>query len=724
MSINSVMNGALSGLQASQAGIRATSNNVANVNTVGYARQDISFSGRVVSGVSAGVEVEQIRRVTDRFLVLASLNASSRAAEADVVAGFLDRAQATFGDPANGASVFDDLDQVFSSFAELTTDPTSSVRRSNVVADVEVLLNQFALMSNQIQNLRGEADIRIGDTVGRINSLLQDVTQLNVAVQRAQISGDATGAENDRDAVIDELAKLLDINVSETGEGILEVRTLSGILLAGQEASTINYQTKGVAAPGAVFSPILVTTSSGTSKPLDGALRGGELHGLLELRDNKLVSVASQISELAAQTVESLNAAHNQSTSFPPPAHLVGGMTSFRADDPLNVLGGPPATTQVVLTDAEGRLAETLSIDFTNQTITRDNGGAPVTIGFAPNTVQGLVNALDTAMAAATPGGSASFTNGRMTIDAGASARIAVVDPKTNAARIGDRGFAHAFALNNLIETTRPAMFATGLSAASPHGFGAGAGEEIALRFIDSTGQSRVVATINPVAGQTVGDLVNALNDPATGLGQVGGFTMPDANGRIQFQPNPGLEGGRLVLESDTTVRSGSSGVSFSDLFGVGEGAQSARATGLTIRSDIRANPASIALSRIDLTDRVPGEFVTGLGDGSGAELLFQSANTMRSFQRWDGQGTTTTNLRNFAAQVGAEAGRMASTAEAARASAETLRAEANTRLSSVEGVNVDEELVKLTAYQQAYNANSRMLQAANEMIDALLSIV
>ena len=45
-------------------------------------------------------------------------------------------------------------------------------------------------------------------------------------------------------------------------------------------------------------------------------------------------------------------------------------------------------------------------------------------------------------------------------------------------------------------------------------------------------------------------------------------------------------------------------------------------------------------------------------------------------------------------------------------------------RRESVEGVNLDEELVKMTQYQQAYSAASRMIQAAQELYDTLLSMV
>ena len=77
MSLSGVLGNALSGLAASQAGLRAASNNVANVNTPGYARTQATFASRNVGGVAMGVEVTGINRIVDRHLQSASLRAIS-----------------------------------------------------------------------------------------------------------------------------------------------------------------------------------------------------------------------------------------------------------------------------------------------------------------------------------------------------------------------------------------------------------------------------------------------------------------------------------------------------------------------------------------------------------------------------------------------------------------------------------------------------------------------
>jgi flagellar hook-associated protein 1 FlgK len=53
-----------------------------------------------------------------------------------------------------------------------------------------------------------------------------------------------------------------------------------------------------------------------------------------------------------------------------------------------------------------------------------------------------------------------------------------------------------------------------------------------------------------------------------------------------------------------------------------------------------------------------------------------------------------------------------------------TLKTEADNRRASVEGVNIEEEMVALTTYQQSFNAASRLIQAAKEMTDVLMSVV
>ena len=80
--------------------------------------------------------------------------------------------------------------------------------------------------------------------------------------------------------------------------------------------------------------------------------------------------------------------------------------------------------------------------------------------------------------------------------------------------------------------------------------------------------------------------------------------------------------------------------------------------------------------------------------------------------------------LSQYAAQFGGQVGRDAQTADNQKQASASVKTEADTRLQSVEGVNIDEELVALTTYQQAYNANARMITAAKELFDTLENLI
>ena len=79
--------------------------------------------------------------------------------------------------------------------------------------------------------------------------------------------------------------------------------------------------------------------------------------------------------------------------------------------------------------------------------------------------------------------------------------------------------------------------------------------------------------------------------------------------------------------------------------------------------------------------------------------------------------------LAQYGAQLSGAIGQRSAAAYHRLDSAAAVAGEAISRRASVEGVNLDEELVQLTTYQQAYNASARLIQAVRDMYDVLLTI-
>jgi flagellar hook-associated protein 1 FlgK len=710
MSVNHVLNTALSGLRASQAGMRTTSANISNVNTPGYAREELMLNSRSLAGVGAGVDVTGIRRITDAFLVAAALGATSRAGGAAAIHELMDRVQSYFGDPSFGSNVFSSLNELFAGFAELAADPSSPVRRAASITDLRGTFGEFDRLANEVQVVRAEADTRISQVVGRINDLLVDVGELNTQIARSFNLGESSGAENALSQVLDELSGLIDIRVIRQSSGAFEVRTTDGVVLAGNTISTLTYSSIGIASPGDTHGDITIQNGASPPQTFTPHVRSGELKGLLDIRDRELPAIASILGEFAAKTADSLNRAHSTATAYPPRQIMTGRDTGLLGTDAHGFTG---STTLTVL-GADGTLQHRIDVNFTAGTLAID-GGAPAAFG---GTIAGLTASLNGALAGFGAGGSATFANGALSVNAGAGSGLAFVEGAPPSSR-GGRGFAHFFGVNDLATSARPLFFETGFTGADAHGF---AGGSFTLRLEGASGATLREATITMTAGETLADVLVDLNSPATGLGSFGTWSL-DGDGELAFTPAAGYTGSAVKVLSDTTQR-GTTIRTFTELFGVGDGVRSARALNLSVRSDIDADPSLLALGKVDLTGVVLGDIVTGSGDGLGGSELRAAGSTGLAFDAAGGFPSMTSTLLDYAGRVAGEVGRRANASERAMEAANAVRSEAAERRASVEGVNLEEELVMLTTFQQSFNAASRLIQAAKEMSDTLMEMI
>lgn len=704
MSLNAIMNTASSGLATAQTQLRVVSDNVSNVNTPGYVRKVAEQRTLTSQGMGSGVEVARIRLATDRFLQAASLNAGAESARQGVKYELYDRIQSLFGDPGGDAGFFSQVDGVFSAFAASAEDPTSSPRRQEALFRTQALFDEAGRIGKQIQAVREDADSRIQSAVERTNSLLEQIEGLNLEIARATaIDGDASGAETAQSALIGQLAELVDIRVSVRPVGGVSIRTGAGTLLAGEGAATLNYSRAGTITGETAFNEIWVTEPGGQKRSLLDSITSGEIKGLVELRDVEAPAAAERLAELVAHVADELNRAHNANSAVPAPTGLTGRNVGQSFE---SAIAGFSGQTTVAVTNAAGVVQARADIVFSGATMTVNGAAA------TPATFLGVLNAQLGGAA------TASFVDGKLSLTAAGANGVAVADDPTSPSAKAGRGFSHYFGLNDLISTDRPAFYDNGLTAASPHGFTAG--ETMKFRFTGETGSRLRDLEVAVPAGGTVGDLVAALNDSATGIGRFGSFSLA-ADGSLAFtgygNPPPTLS----VLEDRTTQVP--SGVSVTELFGIGGGVRASRADGFALRSDIRQSPSRLALAQLNPAAAV-GSQALSTGDGRGALALADAGERAANFQPAGGSSGGSTSVSRYASELSGEIGGKAAAAKNRKETADALYTEAGARQTAHEGVNLDEELVLMTTYQQAFNASARLIQAAKDMYDTLMGMV
>ncbi|MBS0386456.1 MAG: flagellar hook-associated protein FlgK [Proteobacteria bacterium] len=713
-SLTSVLLSGLSGLRAAQANIGAASQNVANANTPGWARTQVVLTPHTDLGDGGGVDISGVTRAANRFLAAASYIAQAAQGSSAARADILNRAQANFGDPSDPTSMFGLLNQFWSSAVQLGADPSSALQRGSTVSALQATYSEVQRVGQSVQNLVSEADQRIADQVKEAQDLMNRIADFNTQIRLTKSNGaDSTSAENAQSQLINQLSSLMDVVATPTDGGGVSIRTGGGALLVGTQAATISYTPSdgNFASHGMIqLNPQL---GSGTS--LEPMLGGGSIKGLLQVRDQDLPSLARALGGFAGALGDALNQVHNENASSPAIGNMVGRQTGLLATDSLNFTG--KAVIGVV--DANGVLKDRLHVDFDAGVITSDLSST--SYSFSGGAIGDLASALNSALTAETPPGSANFANGVMSLNVGNGGGLVIQqDPTAPSDRAG-RGFSHFFGLNDLVSSTTPMFFQNGIKGADLLGFNSGG--EIDYQVRDTDGRfiaNRSISISGALASPTAtwDDLLNALNASGTGLGDYGVFSRDAATGQISFAPNPKFQ---ATLTSDTTQRGGT-GVSFSALNGLSEAATAGRSLTVNVNSQIIANPLRLAVGQPDLTAALGTQVVEG-GDNHGAAALVAARDSIRSFDAAGALTAQSTTLGTYAARLGGEAGRLASDSQRSADGAQAIATAANDRRSQVESVSMDDELVKMTTYQNAYSASARVIQAAAHMLDILINL-
>ena len=294
---------------------------------------------------------------------------------------------------------------------------------------------------------------------------------------------------------------------------------------------------------------------------------------------------------------------------------------------------------------------------------------------------------------------------------------MVIADDSTTPSSKAGQGFSQFFGLNDLVSSAEPNDYDTGLTSSSASGFPAGQAISFALTGAD--GSTLKTVNVQTPAGATMGDLLGALNSPTSGVGLYGAFQL-DANGELSFTATGG-SGVSLSVKSDATANT-ATGTSLTTLFGLDAGARNEAAAGLSVRSDIAANSALLQTSSVDL-GAAAGTSVLATGDTSGADAFSTAGQTVLAFDAAGGQAATTATLSGYASSLSGAIATSASNASTAATNASSVATETASRLSSSEGVNVDQEMISLTTYQQAYSASARLISATQAMFTALMGI-
>lgn len=612
MGLVSSLSNAVSGLRVSQDSISILSRNVANAGTPGYHRQSLNIVDHNTAN-SAYARTTAVNRAFNQSLQTYYNRQISDTAMASVVGDYLNKLQGFMGKPGDASS----LDTMFNSFKNslqaLATSPDDYSTRANVVSQAQSMAHRLNSLSNTVQELRRETETRIANNVQEANAMLMSLDEVNKRMLDLGMTDTARAELMDqRDRLVAAVGEIIDVQANYRADGTVALMTRSGVGLLDNGYSTFKFTSAGALSPTAQTNidpsqskvgTLLLTTPSGLTIDLvqQGVLQGGELAGLVQLRDTILVETQNQLDEIAAGL-----------------AAVFSTVTT----------AGTPATNGA---GAEGLLADVSNL----------KPGNDLLLTYTDNGAQQRVRIVNS-------------TNGDDYVDATGQRVISVDLSDTTAAAA----------------TLQAKLNASGLSFTSP------------------------------AAGQ-----LQVLDDGAGGTRDVTGFTTRATA--------TALQNGDLALP--LFVDQGNS--AFTDNLDT----DPPQIMGFAGR--IAINPALLADNRL----LVQFDIDHTLGDASRANYVLDQLNSMNFVSGTSpvansGRHQLNGSIQQVIDQVLNYQGITISTALSARADRQLTLDTIGTQMQSEYGVNIDEEMARLTELQSAYAANARVVSVVKELLDTLFA--
>lgn len=304
--LNTSLSIGVQALDATQGALDATSNNIANVNTPGYTREVAQFTengenqaGDDVTG--GGVTLSGLQSIRDELLNIQIQQQTSLQTSANTQLSSLQQVQTFF--TSNGDDIASGLTALSSSLAELSANASSTTAQQDVISSGQSLANAFNTTAQGLTTAQQDADQQVPQTVSQINSLTQQIAQLNTQLDQVPATEDGGTTQDQLDQLVQQLSGLTGIAITQGNNGET-ITTGNGtpLVIGGQ---SFNLQT--------------TTGTNGFQQVLDSngnnitsSIQGGTLGGAIDIRDQVIPGLQSQLNTLASQFATAFNSAQAQ----------------------------------------------------------------------------------------------------------------------------------------------------------------------------------------------------------------------------------------------------------------------------------------------------------------------------------------------------------------------------------------------------------------------------
>jgi flagellar hook-associated protein 1 FlgK len=682
----SLLNIGMSGLSASQSALMTTGNNISNVDTAGYSRQQ-TVQGSKASiqygnvYIGTGTTLADVRRVYNSYLdaqlqTTTSLNSDSAAYLGQVTP--LDKLLSDSSTGLNGA-----LTKFFASVQNVNAKPGDDASRQLLLSDAQALGNRFNSISSQLNSQNADINGNLTSMADQVNKLATTMAQLNKKISEVSASG---GAPNDLLDARNETMRQLS---TFTGAQFVEREGNVDIYLGSGQPLVIGNTVNKLEAVPSKDDPgrISLQVNRGSSTiDITSIMTGGEIGGLLRYRSEVLDPAMNELGRVALTVADQMNTIQAQGIDK-------NGNFGGNLFNSINTATNMAQRSIATIGNSAGSGNFDVSIEDTGKLTTNDY---KVTFTSATDyTVQRLPDGSAVGAYSTTTNPPPVIEGFALTLNGGAAAGDSFkITPTRNAA---------ANIQTEMTDSKRLAIAAPLGAAIAPGGSG--------TLTIPASGQPTLTTKFDIYDAATTTAMQNGLKY-STPVKVV--FGDPSADGTTQSYQLLDAKGGVLSSGSIQPGQSNTLSLNIPLKDSTGSPIPPAPATQYTVSFDMtvagspdKGTAINVSLSQPGSLDNRNGTALAGLQ----TQQVVDTGSASKGISLTDAYGKLVEGVGAKAAQ-----GKLDSAATSA------ILANAKSARDSLSGVDLDEETGNLVKYQQYYTASSQIIKAAQEIFSTLIN--
>ena len=311
MSSSNIFSASLSGLNAAMYEMNTTQHNIANANTPGYTRQQVTLTSQAAAAagggfVGQGVSVVGVKRLYDQFLTTQVLQQQGQASYLSTYLASMNQVNSLVSNTTSG--VPSTLQGFFAATNTMANTPSSVPARQSVLSAAQTVVNSVQSVSQTLTSIAASVTGQITTAVQQINTFATQIAALNGNITSAVAAGNGQQPNDlmdQRDQLINQMNQLVGVSTQQLPDGSVSVFIGSGqALVVGGQAMSLQ-TTANPTDPSKVDVSYLNNGKLTTMQ--QSSLQGGKLGAYITFRDQNLQSAQNSLGLVALGFANNIN---------------------------------------------------------------------------------------------------------------------------------------------------------------------------------------------------------------------------------------------------------------------------------------------------------------------------------------------------------------------------------------------------------------------------------